>query len=168
MISANWFALILPLVAAHLSWCHVSHGACTGQRHSFNFTAPRSAWSNKLDLWERVLHRADGLALKGVRFADWDSDGDLDMVVAEQGRDTKKSQLRILEQLANGSFMPHPSAAVDLDTFAVGDWNADGRMDVLVCHVQNEMVMVSRMELSPMSNPELILNTSREPCMMQS
>jgi hypothetical protein len=70
----------------------------------------------------------------------------------------------VLEQLANGSFIPHRTAIVDLDNFEVADWDSDGKMDVLVCHAQNEHVIVSRLDFSP-SSPEVILNTSRAPCM---
>ena len=71
----------------------------------------------------------------------------------------------MLEQLANGSFIAHRTAIVELDNFEVADWDSDGKMDVLVCHAQNEHVIVSRLDLSPFSSPEVILNTSHDSCM---
>ena len=152
--------LLVPLVAADLeSWCQVKHGKCTGQRHSFK---PRE----ELKLWERVIGFQSLLHLKSARLADWDLDGDLDIIVAEnENWDPKKWQLWVLQQLANGSFMPHPLAKVELDNFAVADWDANGQMDVLVCHTKNEAVIVSRLAHSPTSSPEVILNTSGDPSM---
>eukprot|EP00435_Cladocopium_sp_Y103_P073016 s855_g42.t1 len=148
-----WLCLLLPLVAAE--WCQVKHGKCTGQRHSFK---ERSALNP--DLWERIIHHTPDpyWDMLGLRFADWDFDGDLDMIVAEGSKWTNPRQLSVLEQLANGSFLSHRIATVDLDNFAVTDWNGDGQMDVLVCHEQNETVIVSWFDLSP----EVILNTSRD------
>ena len=161
-----WLCLLVPVLAADpKSWCQAKHGKCTGQRHSFKARMPTDSPGSLVHLWDRVLDDRRSWHRKGVRFADWDFDGDLDLIVAEKGDwEAKKWQLSVLEQVANGSFIPHRLATVDLDTFAVADWNSDGGMDVLVCHARNETVIVSRFDLSPASSPEVILNTSRDPC----
>ena len=53
-------------------WCQASHGSCTGQRHKFQKDA-------SLEVQLPFSGKDYGL----LRFADWDSDGDMDILVAE-------------------------------------------------------------------------------------
>lgn len=141
-------------------WCQVKPGKCTGQRHAFEA-------SQKLGLWDQIATNDTSFRdrkLKGLRFADWDTDRDIDIILADKGRKDETWQLAVLEQLSDGSFVSHTIAAIELDNFDVVDWNADGKLDVLVCHhdQKNDTITITRVELSaiPRTAPQIILEIS--------
>lgn len=117
------------------SWCQSHDGSCVGQRHSFE---------------KKEISQLTGDPYHGtVRFADWDGDGDTDVLVGEAGaiwlherlsqNTFQKRQLLKLEaqhpgELFNHLFQyPPPPVAARQNRFEVVDW--DGNSVVYRRHI---------------------------------
>lgn len=93
-------------------WCQAGIGSCVGQRHMFRKNESYSTL--------RGSH-FDGT----IRFADWDSDGDTDVLVGDGG------SIWFYERLSNDTFSKHElvklraqeGPAVRLTGFEVADWD---------------------------------------------
>ncbi len=100
---------------------------------------------------ERVVDRL--ISAGTVEWADFDSDGDLDVIAAANGN----NQLAWFEQTAPGAFgwvkLFDPAAmGDDWNDFRVVDWNADGRMDVMACE-EGGLVFLEQLEDGSLAEP---------------
>ncbi|CAL1167703.1 unnamed protein product [Cladocopium goreaui] len=121
----RWLVVFWHLVIAKGWWCQASHGSCVGQRHKFQEDA-----TFKTNV--RPLLSGHG---HNLRFADWDSDGDVDVLLAEN------DSLWFYERLPGDAFEKHKLMTHHLskwDGFEVADWDGDRRSVVLagVTHIR--------------------------------
>ncbi|CAK8988909.1 Extracellular matrix organizing protein FRAS1 (Fraser syndrome 1 protein) [Durusdinium trenchii] len=155
----------LPVVEG--SWCQASSfGSCLGQRHDFE---------------KKDLPRLHGGRYRNLRFADWDGDGDTD-VLAGHG---PGESIWFHERLSNDSFRSHElgkipkrwhaesatvaegddwlaqqQLAVDefmKNTFRVevADWDGNKELDLLLCTMVDDLVIVSVLNRSSLPHENL-------------
>eukprot|EP00435_Cladocopium_sp_Y103_P064154 s151_g25.t2 len=119
--------LVWHLTVTEGWWCQASHGSCVGQRHKFQEDVSFEANVTPLLAGESV-NLGGKSKLHGLRFADWDSDGDMDVLVAED------RTLWFYERLRGDAFEKHKLMTYfSYDSFEVADWDGDARPDLLVC-----------------------------------
>ena len=108
------------------SWCQAGIGSCVGQRHMFR----------KRDMSGDIKGgKFDGT----IRFADWDGDGDLDLLVVERYNVTHP-KIRIFELLDTGELVEmtikydHIPLVTSYGPSGLQffDWNNDGDVDLAV------------------------------------
>eukprot|EP00438_Fugacium_kawagutii_P017000 Skav232630 [mRNA] locus=scaffold12:172875:181436:+ [translate_table: standard] len=163
---------LFPLVIkgaqpAEPSWCQAGIGNCVGQRHMFREN--KSIWIDCHGCRSHsVLHgdNFDGT----IRFADWDGDGDTDVLIGDGG------SIWFHERLSNDTFSKHELVKLDaerqwLSRFEVADWDGDNHLDLLLCTLVGDALTVSllnRSFLLPMQNisefPDVILVTNGSSC----
>eukprot|EP00438_Fugacium_kawagutii_P030628 Skav223898 [mRNA] locus=scaffold2113:44086:49334:+ [translate_table: standard] len=113
-------------------WCQAPHGSCVGQRHKFTETEVATS----LEGAEKYYYTDE---FGTFRIADWDADGDMDVLVADSW------SILFLERLPDGTFQKHKlipswewkgldhganwSWALDDDAyvrrFEIADWDGD-------------------------------------------
>ncbi|CAL1129342.1 unnamed protein product [Cladocopium goreaui] len=158
-------------------WCQASHGSCTGQRHKFQKDA-------SLEFQFPFSRKDYGL----LRFADWDSDGDMDILVAENeslwfyerlpglGDFFEKHEVIRFSSFRSSFEVPY-SHWFGEKGFEVADWDGDGNPDLLVCHrsfkltsvqfLNYQMVLASSISIVSEA-PMILLTNETTGCHMQA
>ena len=109
--------LLISLTAVEGQWCQAGVGSCVGQRHGFRKTS--MGLSRHITIKDIKGSSFDGT----FRFADWDGDGDTDVLVGYGG------SIWFHERLSNGTVRKnelvqlHAREGQLQSRFEVADWN---------------------------------------------
>eukprot|EP00438_Fugacium_kawagutii_P006455 Skav204519 [mRNA] locus=scaffold3201:315296:320710:+ [translate_table: standard] len=150
-------------------WCQAPHGSCVGQRHKF--TEAEVATSLEGAEWKEWYAHWWGT----FRIADWDADGDMDVLVADYGH------IWFFERLPDGEFQKHKlipevEASSYERRFEIADWDGDNRLDILLCSVADNNLTVRFLNRSllvtagpnELSEDLVILQTAGSACDMRA
>ena len=104
--------------------------------------------------FHRAVHQRTGISAKTVIAGDFDGDGDIDLVTANFGDKT----VTVLLSDGHGDFPDHlayflvkPPAGGSSEILAAGDFNNDGRLDLIACDFRDSaaiLMLQSEMALS--------------------
>eukprot|EP00435_Cladocopium_sp_Y103_P059516 s1118_g21.t1 len=173
----RWLVFFWHLVTAKGWWCQASPGSCIGQRHKFQKDETFKTTVRPLLQGDGSGSYAHGLASifsdcnddATLRFADWDSDGDMDVLV------TENNSLWLYERLLGDVFEKHKLISSHVDPifsswrmrqrFEVADWDGDKRPDILMCEAYRTVRFLSHSVVlagvSNISDHPAILETNR-------
>lgn len=118
---ATTLVFAAPFGAAAASWCQATtDGSCAGVLHTFQKGSVPYRLAPLGPSWLKGQTR--------FRFADWDGDGDTDILTGESANN-ETDWIWLYEQLSNGSFSKQELVEVDLVkdewSFEVVDWDGD-------------------------------------------